>query len=163
MFTIIFAAKELDPAWVLGVDPFITWVSETDNIKENTGKGKVHPMGPDCNFQGATVPTFCHCSPENGSITAELLTEMLKAIDKLNVFDRTNCIPPFLLLDGHGSRFNLIFLEYINVTKRKGVKWNICIGVPYGTSYWQVGDSAEPNGCFKMYLLRAKTALLQKK
>jgi len=112
---IIFAAKELDPAWVLGVDPFITWVSKTDNIKENTGKGKVHPMGPDCNFQGGTVPTFCCCS-ENGSIMAELLTEMLKAINKLNVFDRADGIPPFLLLDGHGSRFNLMFLEYINDT-----------------------------------------------
>jgi len=47
--------------------------------------------------------------------------------------------------------------------KEKGTKWNVCIGVPYGTSYWQVGDSAEQNGCFKMYLSIAKTALLQKK
>jgi len=77
--------------------------------------------------------------------------------------DRTDGIPPFLLLDRHGSIFNLIFLVYINDTNRTATKWNICIRVPYGTSYWQVGDSAEQNGCFKMYLLRAKTALLQKK
>ena len=50
MCAFIFAAKELDPAWVLHMDPFFTWVSKTDNIEENTGKGKVYPMGPDCNF-----------------------------------------------------------------------------------------------------------------
>ena len=40
---------------------------------------------------------------------------------------------------------------------------NVCIGVPYGTSYWQVGDSTEQNGCFKMYLTHAKRDLLTKK
>lgn len=35
------------------------------------------------------------------------------------------------------------------------------IGVPYGTSYWQVGDSAEQNGCFKMGTYKAKEALLR--
>ena len=32
MCTIIFAAKELDPAWVLGLDPFSPWVGDDDNI-----------------------------------------------------------------------------------------------------------------------------------
>jgi len=36
---------------------------------------------------------------------------MLAAIDKLGVFDRSDGVPPFLLLDGHGSRFNLKFLQ----------------------------------------------------
>jgi hypothetical protein len=27
---------------------------------------------------------------------------------------------------------------------------------PFGTSYWQVGDSSKQNGCFKMALARAK-------
>ena len=49
------------------------------------------------------------------------------------------------------------------MTHKKGTKWNVCIRVPYGTSYWQVGDSAEQNGCFKMYVSRAKTSLLQTK
>jgi len=86
--------------------------------------------------------------------------EMLKTINNQHIFDRSDGIPQFLLLDGHGSRFNLSFLEYLNDMKRKGTKWNICIRVPYGTSYWQVGDGAEQNGCFMMYLLRAKTSLL---
>ena len=37
------------------------------------------------------------------------------------------------------------------------------IGVPYGTSFWQVGDSAEQKESFKMAMVWAKTKLLQKK
>ena len=40
---------------------------------------------------------------------------MLGSIDKLGVFDRSDGIAPFLLLDGHGSRFDLKFLRYINM------------------------------------------------
>jgi hypothetical protein len=43
---------------------------------------------------------------------------------------------PFLLLDGHGSRFQLPFLR---CTGNKDHKWNVCVGVPNGTAYWQVG------------------------
>ncbi len=31
------------------------------------------------------------------------------------------------------------------------------IGLPYGTSYWQVGDSSEQNGSFKMKLTSKKS------
>jgi hypothetical protein len=54
----------------------------------------------------------------------------------------------------------LEFLEYINTTEHK---WNCCIGLPYGMSYWQVGDSSEQNGCFKMALTRAKQQLVSQK
>ena len=76
------------------------------------------------------------------------------------MFDRSDGVSPFLLLDGHGSSFDLTFLEYINDPTTKG---NVCIGVPYGTSYWQVGDSTEQNGYFKMAITRHKRNLLQKK
>ena len=39
----------------------------------------------------------------------------------------------------------------------------MCVGAPYGTSFWQVGDSAEQNGSFKMAMVRAKVKILQKK
>jgi hypothetical protein len=53
-------------------------------------------------------------------------------------------INPFLLFDWHGSHFEL---EFVNC---KEMKCEVNIGLPYGTSYWQVGDSTEQNGCFKM-------------
>jgi hypothetical protein len=94
---------------------------------------------------------------ENGSITAELLVGMLKHMDDSGIFPRNNGPPPFLILDGHGSRFDILFLEYINNPVHN---WTVCIGVPYGTSYWQVGDSSEQNGCFKMNITKAKRKLL---
>jgi hypothetical protein len=38
--------------------------------------------------------------------------------------------------------------------------WFICIIIPYRTSYWQVGDSAEQNGCFKMKNTEVKEMLV---
>jgi hypothetical protein len=52
-----------------------------------------------------------------------------------------------LLLDGHGSRFESVFLEYVSDAQDK---WTIYIGLPYGTNVWQVGDSAEQNGTLKI-------------
>jgi hypothetical protein len=81
-------------------------------------------------------------------------------INDKNIFDCTNRLAPFLLLDGHGSRFKLEILEYINCSE---TKWSVNIGFPYGTSYWQVRDSTEQNGCFKMALARCKKALVTRK
>lgn len=50
------------------------------------------------------------------------------------------------------------FVQFIN---HSDTKYCMTIGVPYGTSYWQVGDSVEQNGCFKMATYRAKDELLQ--
>jgi hypothetical protein len=159
MCTIIFAAKTMQEQWRLGFDPFAEWVGEENDIHLNIGEGKVYPMGPNCSFNGKNVPCFCCCS-ESGSITGTLLVQMLQAIDSCQVFDRTTGLSPFLLLDGHGSRFELEFLEYINTAEHK---WNCCIGLPYGTSYWQVGDSSEQNGCFKMALTKVKQQLVMQK
>jgi len=78
----------------------------------------------------------------------------------LDVFDRSTGLNPFLILDGHGSRFELEFLEYINKVEHK---WVVKIGLPYGTSYWQVVDSTEQNGCLMMAPTREKQALVTKK
>jgi hypothetical protein len=37
------------------------------------------------------------------------------------------------------------------------------IGVPYGTSYWQVGDSSEQNGSYKIAMTKSKQELVLKK
>ena len=113
-----------------------------------------------CTVDGVNLPPYC-CASENKSITAELLVEMLAHMDKTGIFAQDTGPPPFLILDGHGGRFDLFFLEYINNPE---YTWNVCIGVPYGTSYWQVGDSTEQNRCYhKMAITKAKQELLTKK
>jgi hypothetical protein len=116
MCAIIFAAKGMKDEWNMGFDPFAEWIGEENEIEKNIGEGKVYPMGPECTFNGKNVPCFCCCS-ESGSITGKLLVDMLKAMDSLQVFDRSTGLNPFLLLDGHGSHFELDFLEYINCNK----------------------------------------------
>jgi hypothetical protein len=67
---------------------------------------------------------------------------------------------PFLLVDGHGSRFELPFLDYIHNPEHP---WTVAIGVPYGTAKWQVGDSAEQNGQFKTQMTNKKQELMSKR
>ena len=66
----------------------------------------------------------------------------------------------FLLLDGHGSRLQLPFLQYINTPKDH---WVVCIGVPYGTTLWHIGDSKEQHGSFNMAITKTKDHLLEYK
>jgi hypothetical protein len=75
----------------------------------------------------------------------------------MNVFERKEGGPyPVLIVDGHESRLNIDFLTYINDPSHK---WFVSLGVLYATNYWQVGDSAEQNGHFKMVLSNAKRQL----
>jgi hypothetical protein len=84
---------------------------------------------------------------------------MLAFIDENAKFDRTEATL-MLLLDGHGSRFESTYLEYVNDARNK---WTVCIGVPYGTNLWQVDDSAEQNGAFKIAGEKRKEFVLQEK
>jgi hypothetical protein len=79
------------------------------------------------------------------------LRDALKKIDALLTLDHTEA-NPFIFLDGHGSCFQLPLQDYITTEE---TKWTICIGVAHGTHVWQVGDSFEQNGTFKMALTEA--------
>ena len=143
----------------LGVDwQKLTTIDENDIneledyefFKKYYGGDEVLPGGPVCMFKGKEVPAFIKFT-DSGGIDGETLREIFERIDSLEIYDedRKNGLTPFALLDGHQSRFDLGFLRYIN---SPDTKWNVCIGVPYGTSIWQVGDSSEQNGTFKMSL-----------
>ena len=146
MCAVIFKSEqgisEIPVSWKLGID--ITIQNADDTAKVMSG-------GPTCTFQGKQIPFFYGTSPK-ASITTELLTEMLKYLDKLGVYDRSVC-KPFLLLDGHHSRMMLPFLDYINQPE---TKWCTCFGVPYATHIWQVNDASSLNGKFKIELTKAK-------
>jgi hypothetical protein len=108
------------------------------------GLNKIFPCGSTCEFNGKTVPCFVGWSSK-GSITSALLAAMLKRMDVSECFDRSDGIDPFLLIDGHGSRFKLPFVEYIHGDYGS----NVWIRVPYDTSLWQVGDRKQQNGQYK--------------
>ena len=158
---IIFASETLTVEERLGVD--IHAASPEDDrmfCQDHYDPGKYFPGGPKCKFRGIDVPCYVSCSSK-GSITSKILADVLRGLDVRNIFPRNDNSPtPFLLLDGHGSRLELPFLEYVNDPKHK---WVVCIGCPNGTSLWQVGDSAEQNGCFKMYCSEMKKKITQKR
>jgi hypothetical protein len=84
---------------------------DMEQMKDEQSKGvdRMFPFGPTCTFNGIEVPMFLTCS-KNGSITSQLLTNMLQKMDDLEIFDRSDRVSSFLLCDGHGSGFKEPFL-----------------------------------------------------
>jgi hypothetical protein len=85
---------------------------------------------------------------------------MLAKMDEHSLFDRSARINNFLLCDGHRSRFEEPFLEY---TLESDMPWTCCIGVPYGTAVWKVGDSPEQNVTLKIESKKAKADTVRRK
>jgi hypothetical protein len=136
---------------------------ELENIKDKFkhGANKKFPFGPKCTYKVKVVDCWVVYT-EHGSIASELLADMLQKIDSYKLFDDdwANGVRPVLLLDGHGSRFEVPFLRY---TMSKKHKWYHCIGTPWGSGFWQVGESEEQNGSGKIALKSGKKNLLDKK
>jgi hypothetical protein len=148
--------------WKLGIDvrkEVLTGETTVETFEQNYGENKACAGGPSCYYNGIKIPCFVGSSPK-ASITSKMLMEMLKLLDDLNVYDRSNGKLPVLILDGHHSRMKLPFLKYINDSDHQ---WSVCLGVPYGTHIWQVADSSELNGNFKIALTKAKAEYLQHK
>jgi hypothetical protein len=148
------------------------WLAEYDGIENiipsemddaffevNIGPGGLLPGGSTCTFQGKEIPCYVTATP-HGGIDPEILTDTLCTMDNLGLFKRRDDLCPFVLLDGHQSRFDEGFLRYIN---DQAHRWTVAIGVPYGTHVWQVGDSSEQNGAFKMSFNKWLEALFDKK
>ena len=68
----------------------------------NYGTNKVMQEGTTCLYKGKQIACFVACSPK-ASITSKILVDMLKHIDKQDLWKRENGENPFLVLDGHGS------------------------------------------------------------
>ena len=162
MCIIIFVGVREQAIYETGMDIFaeqIGEVSDEDFFANNSGTNKRYPGGPTCTFQGKEVPCLTRWSP-NGSITSAILIDILATLDYIKCVNRSNGRKPFLLVDGHGSRFQLDFLKYVIDPNHE---WVVVIGVPYGTALWQVGDSSEQNGAYNISLAKGKEILLKKK
>ena len=85
-------------------------------------------------YKDKEVPCMCCWTPKY-SIDGSILLDIVKTLNIFKIYDndRAMSITHMLLLDAHGSNFDLSFLEYINASAEK---WCVCIGVPYGTSLW---------------------------
>lgn len=153
-------STQLPINWRFGIDirkDLIDGSSEVEIFEKNCKEGQAMEGGPTCFFNGEKIPCFVGSSPK-ASITSDLLKKMLEKLDSKNIFDRSNGMMPFLLLDGHHSRLQLPFLQYICNEKHK---WMVCIGVPYGTHLWQVHDASSMNGNFKIQLNKSKSKYLE--
>ena len=163
MCVLIIEGKRESRLQECGMDIFAQKIGEmTDDnfFEQSQGPGKRFPGGPTCVFQGKDIPCMVRFT-QSGSITSAVLRDILVSLDEIGVFDCAGGLRrPFILLDGHGSRLELPFLSYINDEKHP---WVACIGVPYGTALWQVGDSSEQNGSYMMALGEYKEKLIAMK
>jgi hypothetical protein len=151
------ATPSMDAA--LGIDirqEIIKDLHDEIDYEANMGEGKAMAGGPTCTVRGITVPCYVAQSPWGG-MTSEILAGCLAHMDKVKLFDRTICIPA-LFVDGHASRFELPFMEYIHDDTHK---WNACHGLPYGTKWYQFHDDSTENGKGKILLTGEKTKLLR--
>ena len=125
--------------------------------KQTWVKEKAYPFGPTCTYNGKEIPCLVYGSP-HGGITGPILVSVLAEFDARDIFPRVMGITPTLVVDGHQSRLDREFLNYINDNNHR---WKVCLGVPYATSLWQVGDSSEQNGAAKQEWYREKDRFLK--
>ena len=84
----------------------------TQNLGGRGNDSKLFPGGPSCVYKGVTVPCFVRFT-EGGGMNGKILKDIFATMDKLHLFDdhRKQGRRPFMLLDGHQSRFDLGFLS----------------------------------------------------
>ena len=160
---VIFQSKKENVpfTWRTGIDhtinPILTADGKEIDFELNVGEGTYYPGGPKCRYNGKIVDCLTYVS-ESGGITGDILVEILKYFDDIDLFPCIDGDPiPVLILDGHQSRLDPKFVEYINDEVHQ---WKVCLGVPYATTLWQVGDASEQNGMVKLEWYRERKALL---
>ena len=91
--------------------PIIGDAIDDDYFEKNQGVDVSFPKGPECSFGGKKVPTLVRWSL-SGSVTSKILQDCLaRTLDHYELFPNSGNQKPFLLLDGHGSRFEIPFLK----------------------------------------------------
>ena len=100
-------------------------------LKTIMKKGKQNPGGPTYFFHGKEVPYLVQLSPKE-LITSDIIVDIVATLYHPELFDQSIRKKHHLLIDGHGSCFELPFVKY--VTNKD--EWVIYLGVPYWTSMW---------------------------
>ena len=128
-------------AETIGNAKYDDFFEEKKSVKENK-----FPGSPKCEFKGKKIPCLCIWI-KKGSITSDILTDILETINHMEVFNWKDGATPFLLIYGHMSRMEVELLEYIC---NPAHEWALVTGLTYRTALWQVGDSPEQNGSYNM-------------
>ena len=93
------------------------------------------PGGQKCTYNGKEVDCLTFVS-KCGRISSNLIGSTYF------ISSRVRWPTPMLIIDGHQSRFDPKFIDYIN---NKGHQWKVCLFVPYATTLWLVSDASELN------------------
>jgi len=156
---IIFQSKQegVPATLTTGVENSVQPVLSEDGkeivLEFNFGEGKHYSGGPKC--KNVHCLTF---ASERGGITRKILVKVLEYFDGIDVFPLINDGPiPMLIVNSHQSRLHPQFVDYIN---DNGHKWKVCLGVPYASTLWQVGDASEQNGFVESEQYHEKAKLL---
>ena len=93
--------KNIPASWITGID--INGIGPSKQDPTDFMDIKTMATGPICVVGNKEVPCLCLSSP-HGGITSELLVEVFKYMDTLNIFPQTQGLPnPFVVLNGHNS------------------------------------------------------------
>ena len=99
------------------------------------------------------------------SMTSTILMETFQKMDKSwitqhGVDENGNMYRPAAVIDGHLSQMGKDFLRYVNDEE---TNWEVNLGPPYGTEYWQLQDDKRKSGAFKSELALSKSRFYKKK
>ena len=163
MVVIIFKGEELKLSLCFGLDVFAE--------DEGFGPGKRQPSGSTITVDGKEVPCFFAASTK-ASKTSIILKSVFEEMDIHGITTRTDDITPLAIVDGHCSRLGFNFFAYVNridlentsirpedqiATAKK--RFEICFGVPYGASEWQIHDNKSMNGQFRGHFYKEESEL----
>ena len=156
MCIVILAGKEVVPLYAAGINCFTQLErnsSKADFFAKNSGPGKLSRQSS-LPLQGSDDTMYVPLDTKRKYQRTNFSRDS-KNLDVLGVYDeeRERGLKHMLCVDAHGSRLDLSFLEYIN---NPVTKWAVYIGVPYGTSLWQVSYSTEHNRYYKMVSIQYK-------
>ena len=151
--------NKLPVSWSTGVDMMTVGPNPEWEVECGVSLTDM-PCGPTCFVGEKEVPCLV-LESHDGGVTSELLVDVFKHLDELEIFPRTEGLPnPFVILDGHNSRLGLSFLQYVN---HDAHKWTINIGVPSGAHLWLGGNTADLNWLFNVEMAKAKEDLIYNK
>ena len=94
---------EVPSLWRQGQDKLVDLIRDADGnvtLEANMSEGKAYQGGPACKYSGKLVPCLTYAS-KSGGITGEILVQILKEFDTLDLFSHVNGNIPVIVINGH--------------------------------------------------------------